>query len=186
MLGESEFISVLEAARCDAEWAWTAVYREFSPMVLRYLRAHGAREPEDVLGDVFVQVVRGLSTFEGDEPDFRAWLFAIARSRMIDEWRRHERRPVEYAPDEVLETAADQWGDAEDEALRRLADLRVRAVIAELSCDQRDVLFLRLFAGLTVEQVARVVDKRPGAVKSLQARGLAAIQRALAREAVTL
>jgi RNA polymerase sigma factor (sigma-70 family) len=162
------------------------MYRDFSPMVLRYLKAHGAREPEDVLGEVFVQVVRNLSGFEGDERDFRAWVFAIARSRLIDEWRHHERRPVECASNDVLATAAGPGGDAEDDALCRLTDTRVRAILEGLSCDQRDVLFLRLFAGLTVEQVAGVVGKRPGAVKALQARGLAAIQRALAKEAVTL
>lgn len=69
------FPSVLDAARTGAEWAWTAIYRDLSPAVLRYLRARGAREPEDVLGEVFLQVVRSISHFSGEEHDFRAWVF---------------------------------------------------------------------------------------------------------------
>lgn len=186
VVSETDFPSVLAAARLGAEWAWTVVYRDLSPTVLRYLRAHGAREPEDVLGDVFVQVVRKLHDFSGDERDFRAWIFTIARNRLTDEWRRDGRRPVDYVTDEVLAGCATDVGNTEDEAMRRLAEQRVRSVIDELSPDQRDVLFLRLLAGFTIEEVAAVVGKRPGAVKALQARGIAAIRREISRKAVTL
>lgn len=179
------FPPVLEAARLGAEWAWTVIYKDLSPVVLRYLRAHGAREPEDLLGEVFVQVVRKLPGFLGGEQEFRAWIFTIARNRLIDEWRRLRKDPVLCAPDEQLLKVA-PTGDAEEDAMRRLSDQRVRSVIEGLSSDQRDVLFLRTFARLTIEEVARVVGKRPGAVKALQARGLAAIRRGISKEAVTL
>ena len=64
MLGEN-FSGTLEAARTGADWAWAAIYRDLSPAVLGYLRARGAHEPEDVTGEVFVQVVRDLQRFNG-------------------------------------------------------------------------------------------------------------------------
>lgn len=186
MVAEGDFASILAAARLGAEWAWAVVYRDLSPTVLRYLRAHGAREPEDVLGDVFVQVVRKFPDFSGDERDFRAWVFTIARNRLTDEWRRDGRRPVDYVTDEVLSACTTDVGNVEDEAMRKLDEQRVRSIIEQLSPDQRDVLFLRLLAGFTIDEVAVVIGKKPGAVKALQARGVAAIRREISRKAVTL
>jgi RNA polymerase sigma factor (sigma-70 family) len=173
---ESDFPSVIVAARGGDDWAWTAIYREYSPPVLRYLRGRGAREPEDLLGEVFVQIVRNIEQFEGSASDFRTWVFVIARNRLIDEHRSAGRHPVDSVTDEVL-TAAVGSGHAEDDAMHRMANKRVMAVLERLTPDQRDVLFLRLFARLTVEEVAQVIGKRPGAVKALQSRGLAAIRR---------
>lgn len=183
MLGE-HFTRTLEAARVGAEWAWTAIYGDLAPSVLGYLRARGAGDPEDVTGEVFLQIVRDLPGFSGGESDFRAWVFVIAHHRLIDEQRRRARRPVEPIP-EVPE-GQNTWPDAEHEALRDIAEERVRRVIDQLAPDQRAVLLLRVLGDLTVEQVARVLGKTPGAVKALQRRGLSAVERALAEEGVTL
>ena len=183
-IDERDFPSVLAAARVGAEWAWTLIYNDLSPRVARYLRAHAAPEPDDLLGDVFVQVVKGLSTFEGDHDEFRAWVLTIARNRLVDGWRRDRRRPLEPASDD-LESRSLVGGDAEDEAMVNLSDANVRAIVARLSLDQRDVLFLRVLIGLPVQDVAVVVGKTPGAVKSLQSRALAAIRRQISRGAVS-
>jgi RNA polymerase sigma factor (sigma-70 family) len=183
-IDERDFPSVLAAARVGAEWAWTLIYRDLSPRVARYLRAHAAPEPDDILGDVFVQVVKGLPAFEGDHDEFRAWVFAIARNRMVDVWRRDRRRPVDPASDD-LSSRSFLGGDAEDEALVSLSDANVRAIVAKLSPDQRDVLFLRVLVGLPVQDVAAVVGKTTGAVKSLQSRALAAIRRQISHGAVS-
>ena len=177
---ESDFPSALAAARGRADWAWTLIYREYSPAVLRYLKGQGAREPEDLLGEVFVQVVRNVGGFEGAEREFRSWVFMIARNRLIDSWRHQGRSPVDVAPAAVL-AAASGTGDSEHEAMRHLDDARVMTTLRRLPPDQRDVLFLRFFAQLTIDEVAVVLGKRPGAVKSLQARGLAAIRREMSR-----
>jgi len=90
--------SVLPAARAGAEWAWERIYRELAPTVTGYLRAHGAGEPEDLTGEVFLQVVRGLERFEGGERAFLAWVFTIAHRRVVDDLRRRARRPVSPSP----------------------------------------------------------------------------------------
>jgi RNA polymerase sigma factor (sigma-70 family) len=177
---ESDFPTLLVAARQGAEWAWTSLYREYSPALLRYLRAQGAREPEDLLGEVFVQVVRNLATFEGAESAFRSWIFMIARNRLVDERRSAGRNRVEPTADSaILELAGS--GHAEDDAMRSLSDARVLAVLEQLTPDQRDALFLRLFARMTAEEIAAVIGKRPGAVKALLHRALAKIRREVSR-----
>lgn len=184
MIDERDFASVLAAARVGAEWAWALIYRDLSPQVARYLRAHGAPEPDDLLGDVFVQVVRGLPSFEGGSDEFRAWVLTIARNQLVDAWRHDSRRPVDPASHE-LESGSWVGGDTEDEAMASIGDAEVRAVVGRLSPDQRDVLFLRVLVGLPIQDVAKVVGKSPGAVKSLQSRAIAAVRRQISREAVS-
>jgi RNA polymerase sigma-70 factor (ECF subfamily) len=175
-----DFDSLLAAARQGAEWAWTQVYREYSPAVLRYLKARGAREPEDLLGEVFVQVVRNLPAFRGGERDFRTWIFLIARNRLTDERRLAGRSQVDVAADEALSEIVDPRG-TDEAALARLDHERVMRVLGELTPDQRDVVFLRVLAQLSIEETARVLGKRPGAVKALQHRALEAIRRGFSR-----
>lgn len=151
--------------------------------MLGYLRARGAREPEDLTGEVFLQIVRDLSRFEGGERDFRAWVFVIAHHRLIDDRRQRARRPVE--PADELPQAKLRSPDAESEALDSVVADRVQQVIGRLSPEQRDVLLLRVMGDLAVTEVAKAIGKSQGAVKALQRRGLAAIERALAREGVT-
>ncbi len=169
---------MLGAARAGAEWAWTEIYREQSPAVLGYLRARRAADPEDLLGEVFLQVVRDLPRFDGDEGAFRAWVFTIAHHRLIDAGRRARRRPLIEPGAEVGEHHGGV-GDSEEEALTSIAEQELTAMLARLSPDQQSVLLLRILGDLTVEQVASVIGKRPNAVKALQRRGLAALQREL-------
>jgi RNA polymerase sigma-70 factor, ECF subfamily len=183
-IGEG-FDGVLDAARTGAEWAWRALYQDLAPGLVRYARASRTPNPEDVVGEVFLRAVRGIASFEGHEAGFRAWLFTLARNLIVDEGRRIVRRRTEPVPAEMLAEIAPS-ADAETEAMRALAADRVRSVLAHLTPDQRDVLMLRILGGLTIEEIATVVRKREGAVKALQARGLAAIQREIARGAVTL
>jgi RNA polymerase sigma-70 factor (ECF subfamily) len=176
-----DFESTLTAARAGAEWAWERLYRELAPAVRGYVRAQGAAEPDDVVGEVFLALVRELRAFSprsDAERDFRALVFTIAHRRVVDELRRRARRPVAPAPPEVLAEAAGAGGDVTQEAMASLDDARVVAAIAELPLDQRAVLLLRILGDLTVEEVARVVDKRPGAVKALQRRALRRVEKA--------
>jgi RNA polymerase sigma-70 factor (ECF subfamily) len=171
-LQDDRFDDVLLAARAGAEWAWTRIYGELAPKVVGYLRAHGAGDPEDVAGEVFLQVVRGLPDFDGGKADFVAWTFTIAHRRLVDDLRRRGRRPVEVAPADAIERAAGTGGDVQEDAEERMALESVRAAIDELAPDQRAVVLLRIIGDLTIEEIARVVGKRPGAVKALQRRGL--------------
>jgi RNA polymerase sigma-70 factor (ECF subfamily) len=180
-----QFPRVLAAACAGGEWAWRELYEAVAPQLTRYLRARGVPEPDDVVGETFVKVVRYIEGFEGDEAAFRTWVFTIGRNLVVDDLRKRSRRPVDVAPEDQLLKAGPR-GDAEDDAMRDLATERVEEVLAHLSVDQRDVLLLRILGGLTIGEIALVVGKNEGAVKMLQARGLAAIRTQIAAGAVTL
>jgi RNA polymerase sigma factor (sigma-70 family) len=131
-LDDDRFDDVLFGARAGAEWAWTRIYDELAPKVVGYLRAHGAADPEDVAGEVFLQVVRGLPGFSGGKGEFMAWTFTIAHRRLIDDRRRRGRRPVAPAPADVIERGAGAGGDVHDDAEARIANASVQAAIEEL------------------------------------------------------
>lgn len=181
-LGDA-FPEVLAAARTGAEWAWAELYRDLAPTVLGYLRARGAADPEDTLGEVFLQIVTGLERFDGGEAEFRTWVMSLAHRRRVDAYRREARRPAVPAGDELVDLGG-AVDDVESRGAVRVEASRALAAIRTLSPDQQDVLLLRLFADLSGEEVARIVGKRVNAVKALQRRGLAALRKKLSDEAV--
>jgi RNA polymerase sigma-70 factor (ECF subfamily) len=180
-----DFPQILAAARVGADRAWTALYRDLAPSVRGYLRARGALEPDDLVGEVFLQVVRDIDRFEGGEREFRTWVFTIVHHRLLDDGRRRSRRPVAPVPSEVL-VAFGELGDVEEEAIAGLTVARVRQFVGRLSPGQQDVLLLRLFGDLAIDDVAAIVGKRTGAVKALLRRGLASLRREMSKEGVSI
>ena len=170
MLGSS-FPELLAAAQGGDEQAFAVLWRELQPAVLRYLRVAAPLAAEDLAADTWVSVIRRLQQFRGDEGAFRAWVFTVARHRAID-WRRQAaRRPTTLVPVERLaERPAPD--DPVAQVLEGQSTRAALALVAELPPDQAEVVALRVLGGLEVAEVARIVGKRPGAVRVLAHRGL--------------
>lgn len=179
-LTEESFESVLEAAKAGAEWAWASLYRELAGPVTGYLASRGAAEPEDVTSEVFLKVARSIHTFEGDKSSFRSWVFVIAHRRLID-----ERRSVGRQPEFTELFTENRGGNVESEAVDLLTTDEMRQAFEELTDNQRDVLALRMIAGLTLADTAQVLGKKVGAVKALQRRALEALRQTIDLENVT-
>ena len=169
--------SAVTAAKNGADWGWTALYKALAPTLTGYLRAQGAREPEDLMAEVFLQAVRSIDRFCGNGTAFRSWIFSIAHNKLVDDVRLRKRRPVDLVPDAGHNMV--HPNNVEDQAFRNMADRKVREMFSQLTPDQRNVLYLRMIGGLTLEEVAKVVGKPLSAVKALQRRGLGAIKRQL-------
>jgi RNA polymerase sigma factor (sigma-70 family) len=172
------FAARLAAAREGDASAWAELYHGVAPMLLGYLRAQRSSDPEDVAGEVLLEVVRDLHRFAGDERGFRSWVLAIAHHRMLDARRRVQRRPATSLPAEELEPhAADD--DPEAETLANLGFAELAPALATLTEDQRAVLLLRVVGDLSIAEVAEVLGKRTGAIKQLQRRAADAMRRSL-------
>ena len=184
-LGEA-FDSVLSAARAGAPWAFERLWRSLAPAVSGYMRLQGAPEPDDVVSEVFLSVFSRLDSFRGGEDRFRSWVFTIAHHRLVDDWRQRGRGPAAAEGDHSHTLADTPGGDVEEEALRQLSEQRVRRLCDLLAPDQRDVVLLRMVAGLSLEQTADALGKTTTAVKALQHRAVAALRRHLEREGVSL
>lgn len=179
-----EFESVIDAARSGANWAWERIYKEYAGSVRGYVRRNGASDPDDAVGEVFLQLARNIGGFDGSAANFSSWVFTVAHHRVLDDRRRRRRRPAEPVAEtpEPPPTSPDATADA---VLESIGTDRVQALISRLVPDQRDVLLLRIVGGLTVTEVAAVIGKSLGATKALQRRGIAALQRILDQEGVS-
>ena len=178
------FDGVLAAAQAGAEWALSVLYRKLHPQVLSYLLAREPSEGEDLASEVWLDVASGLNRFAGDEAGFRAWVFTIARRRLVDLHRKAMVRKASPATTNTLR--GDRGvGDVEKEALATLGTTAALALIASLPPDQADVVLLRVVGDLSVADVATILGKRPGAVRALQHRALRNLARMFSEEAVT-
>ena len=157
------------------------LYARYSGLVVAYLRGQGAIDPEDLASEVFVGVVRGLDSFEGDEEAFRSWVLVIAHRRLLDDRRRRGRKPADAVQPHRLHGVPDpgHMGDVEAAALERIGTARVFGALETLTDDQRTVVLLHTVGGLSLPQISQILGKRLAAVKSLHRRGLAAAARAL-------
>jgi RNA polymerase sigma-70 factor, ECF subfamily len=90
---DDELDQALQLARLGDEGGFTTLWRALHPPLLRYLTVRGNPAPEDIAGETWLQVVRDLDGFAGGAPEFRAWLFTVARHRAIDAGRAVAARP---------------------------------------------------------------------------------------------
>ncbi|MDT7549477.1 MAG: polymerase sigma-70 factor, subfamily [Actinomycetota bacterium] len=154
----------------------------FHPAVHRYCRARMGRfagsydAADDVAQEVFVAVLTALPRFRDEGKPFAALVFGIAAHKVADAQRAAYRRPIPVAdvPDVV-----DGALGPEDRALRLADAARAHELLAYLNDDQREILLLRVAAGLSAEDTAAALDMTPGAVRVAQHRALARL-RALA------
>lgn len=170
-LGDSPEQSPEEAAlraaqRGDAA-GLTALFRTYQPRLLRYLRAREPRLADDLASETWLAVAQRLNTFEGGVPDFAAWLFTIARLRMIDARRTASRRRT----DPFAEIEGDSSTSTEQIAIQKLsAQDAVNLINSALNEDQAEVILLRTLGDLSVDQVAELLGHDAGWVRVTQHR----------------
>ncbi len=169
MVSDGEFVARLEAARGGDPYACRWLWDRYAGQVRAFLLTRGTPDADEVVNDVFLAAFTGVGGFVGGEPEFRAWLYRVARNKRVDAIRAHERRPT---PTDTPSRLSSTHADAEAEAVAALVDEESRDVLASLTPDQRDVVVLRFLADLTLEQTATALDKPVGAVKSLQHRAI--------------
>ncbi|HEY8217494.1 MAG TPA: sigma-70 family RNA polymerase sigma factor [Acidimicrobiia bacterium] len=179
MLGD-DYEAILAEARRGSSVALGAIYRDLFPSVLAYLRVRAPADAEDLTSDVFLDVARGITRFAGSEGMFRAWVFTIARRRAIDAARRRARRATDVVPAEVLEGLVGS-DDPAREAVEALETADALELVRQLPKGQAEVLLLRVVAGLSTEETARALGRRPGAVRVAQHRAIRRLARMLER-----
>ncbi|MDX6273645.1 MAG: hypothetical protein QOJ92_855 [Frankiales bacterium] len=166
--------------------AFERTFHAIQPALLRYLGSLVADEAQDVAGETWLQVTRDLRTFRGDGADFRRWVVQIGRNRALDHLRARGRRPFDAVdPRELPEVGTDDstFGQASES----MATERALALIRRLPRDQAEALLLRVVVGLDAPAAARVLRKRPGAVRMATSRGLQRLREIVeAEQGVTL
>lgn len=156
-------------------------YEAVADALYRYLYARCGDHAlaEDLVEATFLELIERPPLLVGGASAVRAWLFTAARNNLSDVRRKAQRRGDVALDERIAAARPDPAVGPEDRAVAGDQAAIVRAAMASLSEDQREVLMLRFAAGLSGPEVAAVTGRTVGAVKALQHRGLAALGRVL-------
>jgi RNA polymerase sigma-70 factor (ECF subfamily) len=167
---------ILQAKQGDKQ-AIAELYTGHVDAIYRYIwpRVRDEAIAEDLTAQVFLKALEGLPGYEPSGKPFLAWLYRIAYARVVDHWRKQDRRATlplddtlparEPRPGELLEVE-DDWITAID-------------LLAQLTDDQQEVLMLRFIGEMSLSEVAETLGKTLGATKAVQHRALASLARLL-------
>ena len=127
---------------------------------------------DDIAGEVWEAIARGIGTFEGDEAGFRAWAFTIARRRVIDHQRRSTRRKTDSTDDAYFADLAAPVA-VDMEAIDRMSAREAIALVTSLLPEeQAEVVLLRVVAGLDTALVSEILGRSETWVRVTQHRAL--------------
>ncbi|MGW3205967.1 RNA polymerase sigma factor [Streptomyces sp. NPDC001135] len=175
---DGELGEAVARAQQGDETAFAVAYRIVQPGLLGYLRGLVGEDAEDVAADAWLEIARDLGRFKGDGAGFRGWTATIARYRALDQLRRRRVRPrATPLEQDALELPGRH--STHDEALESLSTQQALELVRGLPRDQAEAVLLRVVVGLDGPAAARVLGKRPGAVRTAAHRGLKRLARHL-------
>ncbi len=168
----------LIAARCLDEDALGAIYDAYSDELYRYAyRLIGEQQAaEDLVAETFYRFLRALHTGGGPREHLRAYLYRVAHNLAVDGHRRGHGEVQELPEDGGTLQSED---DPSAEAEAAIQGEKARTALWRLTSEQRQVIVLKFFQGLSNEEISAAIEKPVGAVKALQHRGLNALRRIL-------
>jgi RNA polymerase sigma-70 factor (ECF subfamily) len=167
---------VVEAVKQGDRRAWEAAYDTYGKGLMGFLvlRLGDRDDAAEALSETFLRALEKVSGLRGGADAFRAWLFRIARNVATDRLRSRARMTLEAEPDETVDLLT---GGPVDQVIAAEDAVEVRAALAALPPDDREVVWLRVCAGLSSDEVGDIVGKKPGTVRMQQLRALDSMAR---------
>jgi RNA polymerase sigma-70 factor, ECF subfamily len=156
------------------------LYLRYFDRLYCYLRVglKDAHEAEDLAQQVFINALEALPSYERRRQPFRAWLFTIARNRLLDHLRTHRRVEPED-PDTIDRRRGAYSEEASARALQWMSDSEVLLFVERLPPAQRQVLVLRYMMDFTTAEIAEILDRTPEAIRQIQHRALGYLEERL-------
>jgi RNA polymerase sigma-70 factor (ECF subfamily) len=168
---------VQRAKNGDAK-ALNALLEQHLPMVYRFVSVRLGVNPsdvDDVVQEILIAAARSIVSLRAERDGaVPAWFLTIARHKLADHFRRSPARTDELGPQTPIDSP-----DVQEIVTERDRDRRLREVMRDLTSEQEEVLVLRFVLGFDIDQTADITGRTAGAVKALQHRGLASLQKLL-------
>ena len=177
---------IIAAARHGDRAAWEQLYRSLHPRLRAFFaRRLGRETAEDAVNETMAKAIAGIGTYEPGASGFDGWVFGIARHVNAD----HHRRSARDQRQPHVAHRVDGHGPESGLPVDHDLDLRddhaqLRSLFAQLDPSEQEVLELRVIAGLPSDEVAELLDKSPGAVRTAQSRALTHLRRLLEADRV--
>ena len=168
--------NLVQRAKEGDKSAFVVLYERYQPPVFTYVyyRVDDPILAEDLTAEVFVRLVAKIHTYRATSP-LLAWLYTIARNLITDHYRQAQRETP------LFERTTMNTQDPAVEAHRHLRESELRAALNKLSEEQRQVVLLKFIERRSNAQIAALLGKTEGAVKSLQHRALETLRRILSK-----
>ena len=171
---------LIRRAKQGDETAFAEIYTRHHDAVYTYLfyRVNDVQVAEDITGEVFLRLLAKVDKFTYRGRPVLAWLYTIARNLLVDYQRKQAQAGVSELEDRWV-TSDPSPPEVAERSLTR--DCLIRS-LKHLTEDQQRVILHRLIEGRNNSEVASLLGKTEGAVKSLQHRALASLRRAIKKE----
>lgn len=186
MSGAEGYGDVVDAARRGDRTAWEQLYRRLYPRLRSYLARHvGYEGVEDAVNETMAKAIAGIAGYRSGPSGIDGWVFGIARHVSADHFRRFARDRRQHAVAHHISGHGPD-GDLPVDHDLDLADdhARLRTMFSKLQPAEQEILELRVVAGLSTDEVAAVLEREPGAVRTAQSRALAHLRRLMEAERV--
>jgi RNA polymerase sigma-70 factor, ECF subfamily len=181
MKSGDEDLRIIDAARRGDRDVWESLYRSLYPKLRAFfVRRIGRDHAEDAVNETMACAIAGISGYSPGMAGFDGWIFGIARNIAADHHRRAARDRRQSALAHLVDrTALESASEVDDHLALRDEHARLRSTFARLTPSEQEILELRVVAGLSADQVAAVLNRRPEAVRTAQSRALAHLRRLL-------
>lgn len=172
----AEWELVRRAQQFD-ENAIHVLYQTYYPKIYNYafMQMGDVQAAEDLASDVMLKMIEAIGTYKFQGLPFGAWVFRIARNRIIDLHRRRKRR----GEVDLSETMSTALANPQVLAERALERGQIQVALKHLTPEQRQVIVLKFIEGFDNRSVGKIMGRSEGAIKSLQHRALGALRRIL-------
>ncbi len=157
--------------------AISAVYDRYFPEVFKFVRYRLSDEhlAEDIASDVFIRLLEAIKAGRAPQTSLKAWLLGTASHIVTDHLRKTYRRPESELPETMPDLTPDPTQTFEHKDRER----RLKGALSSLTDEQQNVITLRFGQGYSLEETAALMKKNVNAIKQLQFRALAALNRAM-------
>ena len=168
---------IVRRAQGYDEDALQSLYETYYPKIYSYafLQMGDVQAAEDLASDVMLKMIESIKSYQFKGLPFGAWVFRIARNRLIDLHRRRKRR----GEVDLSETLASTLASPQSMAERALERGQLQVALKHLTDEQRQVVVLKFIQGFDNRSIGRIMGRSEGAIKSLQHRALHALRRVL-------
>jgi RNA polymerase sigma-70 factor (ECF subfamily) len=170
-------VTLVRRAQAYEKDALSAVFDIYYPKIYNYglVQLRDVQAAEDLASDVMLRVLESIERYQPRGVPLSAWVFRIARNRLVDIRRRSHRRREVSLVDSLVTSSA---GGSPHATVERALDFgEVCFALGQLTDTQEQVLILRFLKDLDVATVAKTLGRSESAVKSIQFRALAALRR---------
>lgn len=172
---------IIQQARDGDRVALGQLYEHYVDAVYRYMlyRTGSHETAEDLSAEVFSQMLTAIARYEDMGLPFGAWLFRIARARLVDHWRRNKRRESQTT---AFSEDVEEFLVGAESAETRGEYQELLQALGYLTTAEREIILLRFASGLSNQDVALIVHSNPNAVKSMMYRALRKLRGILSRQ----